>query len=494
MAIAKMEKRSATVWNRSSAITVGIGAFLALISLILLWGALKAYMVRSNYIKATFKHDSNRRQDVKASAERARAWGRHPESTELLAKVLVEGNSLDAAEKLYAGLAAGPRRAMGLCGQGIVLLRRADAEKNPKTAADLARKAKDKFVEAKGADTRLVEAQIGAATADLLAGVKLNDPAKIAVARSEFSKVLKALQNAEDLAADVTREGYMDLYVGLARSNASPTKFSHDALAYAGAARRYLPASMGLYAMELALLAQQMVESPPVTAEIRAAKTFERLKSLRDRISSTRDVKAMDDVADSWFALTLASAAALARGGAQEDLDGSKQMLELAQRGRRGNDALLAEVLEATLALELARKPEKTSWSKRQTNYSQAYAQFLNVNKMKELEDPSRALLRAALLNNQAFFEEDTAAQGGGENRYQQAVALLTKALELEQGAGLPNGSYEVQRNLAVIQLRRGKPEAADHFDAAQKAAVDRTEDWVRRDLEDLRKYFAEKK
>jgi hypothetical protein len=494
MAIAKMEKRSTTVWNRSSAITVGIGALLALISLILLWGALKTFMVKSNYVKAAFKHDSNRRQDVKSYAESARAWGRHPESTELLAKVLVESNSLDNAEKLYSGLASGPRRAMGLCGLGLVLLRRADAEKDQKKAAELARKAKEKFVEARGADSRLIEAQIGSATADLIAGVKMNDAAKIAVARSEFSKVLKALQNSEDLAADVTREGYMDLYVGLARSNASPTKFSHEALAYAGAARRYLPTSMGLYAMELALQAQQMVDSPPVAAEVRAAKTFERLKSLRDRISSTKDAKAMEDVADAWFALTLASAAALARGGTEEDLLGSKNMLELAQRGRRGDDALLAEVLEATLALELARKPEKTSWNKRQTNYSQAYAQFQNVNKMKELEAPSRALLRAALLNNQAFFEEDSAAQGGGEHRYQQAVALLTKALELEVSAGLPNGSYEVQRNLAVIQFRRDKPEAADHFDAAQKAAVDRTEDWVRRDLEDLRKYFAEKK
>ncbi|HZN63183.1 MAG TPA: hypothetical protein VFC90_12320 [Planctomycetota bacterium] len=491
MAIAKIEKRSSTVWSRESVITAGIAAVLGLVSLILLWSAVKSFMVRTSYVEAAFKYDSNRRQDVRANAERARAWGRHPESTELLAKVLVEGNQLDAAEKLYVETAAGPRRAMGLVGQGLILLRRADGEKDPKKGAELSRKAKDRFTEAKAADKDLVEAHIGSATADLVTGVKLNDPAKIAAARSEFVKILKSLLATEATAAGVTREGYMDLFVGLARSHASPTKFSPDALAHAGAARRYLPSSMNLYAMELALQAQMMVESPPATAEIRAAKTYEKLKFLKDRLVSARDQKPMENVADSWFALTLATAAVLARGGSPEDIAGSKEFINLAQQGPRGTDNLLAAVLEASLAMAAAQMPLASgNWNKRQTNYQQAYGHFSRLNGMKEVQEPSRALLRATLLNNQAFFEEDTAVQGGGEPRYEQAVGLLKKALEAEKQGGLPNGSYEVLRNLAVIQRRRGKPDAAEHYQAALAAGADRSEEWVKKDVEELQKYF----
>ena len=155
-------------------------------------------------------------------------------------------------------------------------------------------------------------------------------------------------------------------------------------------------------------------------------------------------------------------------------------------------DTLLAEVLEATMALEVARKPE-SNWSKRQSNYSQARSQIMNVVALKELQDASRALLRATLLNNQAFFEEDIAAQTPSDQRYEQVVGILKKALEAEAQGGLAEGSYEVHRNLAVIQKRRGKPDAADHFAAAQRAAVGRTEEHIRKDLEELIKYIEQK-
>jgi hypothetical protein len=488
MAIAKMEKRSATVWTKSSTMPLAIGGGLAFISLFLLWGAVKSFMVRTSYVEAAALHDTNRRQEVKASAERARSWGSHAESSELLAKVLVESNNLDAADKIYVQAASGQRRAMGLCGQGIVLLRKADGEKDAKKAAEFARKAKDRFNEAKAADGKLVEAQIGGASADLILGVKSNDAAKINAARVEFAKIHKALVASDDLAANVTREGFMDLYVGLARAYATKEKFSPESLSYAGSARRYLPTSMSLYALELSLQAQQMVDNPPPTAEIRAARTFERMKQLKERIVTS---KTMGELSEPWFALTLAAASALARGSSPEDIQGSKELLSLAQQGK-GQDMLLAETLEASLAMEAALKPEM-NWNKRQTNYSQGHRQFMTVNAMKELQEPSRAILRAALLNNQAFFEEDQAAQGGGEPRYEQAVNLLKRALEAEQAGGLPEGSYEVRRNLAVIQKRRDKPDAAEHFDAAQRLAATRTEERIRQDLTKLQEYFGAK-
>ena len=485
MAIAKIEKRTQTVWSGPARLYTGGAAALGLVSLLLLWGAFTRYMVRTNYAAAVFKHDSNRRPDVRSLAEKAMAWGSHAESKELLAKALVDANQLDAAEKLYREIEAGPRKARGACGLGVILLRRADAEKDMKKALDLVSKAKESFTEAKGADSSLVEAQIGAATGDLLGGLRAGNATRVASARAELSKILKALQGSEEAAARVSREGYIDLFVGLARANASPVKFSKEALEYSGAARRYLPNSMGLYGMELALQAQQMQEAPPPVDRIKAIELPVRLKKLREKFVSSP--KGMEDVIDSWFALTLATAAALGRGG---DLTGSKDMMAMALSAPKLQDALLAPVLEASLALETARAPE-SNWNRRMTNYSQAYSLFFKLNARPELQDPSRAMLRASTLNNQAYFEEDSAALGGGDKRYEDAVNLLKKALEVEQQAGLPDGSYEVRRNLAVIQKRREKPEAADHFAAAQRSAAARPEEWVRKDLEELQKYFA---
>jgi hypothetical protein len=493
MAIAPMEKRSGTVWNRSSALTAATGGVFALIALFFLWAAFKNYMVKSNYVKAAAKYDANRRAEVKALAEKAKGWGRHAESAELLAKVLVESNQLDAAEKLYTGMLSGSRRAYGLCGLGLIQLRRAEAEKDPKKGADFARKAKDRFTEAKGADSKLVEAQIGGATADLLSGLLMNEPTRLNAARIEFNKIHKALKGSEDLASNVTREGYMDLFVGLARSWASPAKFAPEALTFAGSARRYQPGALNLQAMELALQAQQMAEMPPTKEEIKASRMQERMKTLRDRIYSSLAAKGMDDVSDAWFSLVLSTAAALSRA---QDTEASNAMLTLADSSK-GDQALRADILEAALRMEAVRREER-NWGRRQSNYSLAKSKLAEVNSNKSLEVPAKAALRAALLNNEAYLHEDQGAQAGGpggEPHYKKAVDLLLKALEAEKAAGLPNGSYEVQRNLAVIQLRRGKADdAAAAFDAAQKAAVDRTESSIQSDLEDLRKYFAEKK
>jgi hypothetical protein len=488
MAIAKIEKRSATVWRGPSAVTAGIGVGLIVISLLFFWLAVKSFMVRTGYVDAAFKYDSNRRQEVRGAAERARSWGNHAESSELLAKVLVEQNQLDAAEKIYGEMVDGPRRAFALIGQGVILLRRADAEKESKKAAEFTRRAKDKFGDAKSADSSLLESQIGAATSDLILGVKIGDASKIAAARGEFLKILKTVQASEDAAAKVTRQGYTDLFVGLARSHASTEKFSPEALSFAGSARRYVPTSNSLYAMELALQAQQMVESPLNPADIKTNKLQEKLNLLMQKLITSTNPKEYEEVSRGWFALTLATAAALAR---QNEAQQAKDMLNTAQRAKNRQDLAMAAALEAALAMEIVTVPEQ-NWNKRQTNYQGAHALMRKVNENADMQAALPPHLRAALLNNYAFIDEDFAAQGGGESRYQPAVASLLKALEAEKEAGMPDGSYEVRRNLAVIQKRRQKPDAAEHFAAAQRLASERGDEAVRKDLEELQKYFAQ--
>lgn len=484
MAIAKIAKTSNTVWTRPAVINAAVGAGLGLLALIFLWLAFQRYMVRSNYLDAVLKQDANRTQEVRPSAEQAFSWGNHPEARELSAKAAVDANQLDAAEKIYAEIAAGNRRAIGACGLGVVLIRRADGEKDSKKAQDLIKRAKDRFSEAKAAEANLFEAQIGSATADLILGVRTADPKKIASARVEFQRINRALRASEETARLVTREGYMDLFCGLARSNASPDRFSPEALAFAGSARRYLPGSIGLQANELSLQAQQMAEKPPTPAEMKQAKLYEKLADLKNRISAMQ--KQMEPLIDPWVSLTLAATEALHRAG---DSAGSREMLNLVLDNPRVRDPLIPAVLKAILALETARAPEP-NWSKRAANYGVAYGEITRVTQRAELQEPSRAVLAAALLNNQAFLEEDMGATGGGEAYYDRAVKTLLKALEAEQKAGIAGGSYEVRRNLAVIQKRRNKADAEEHLKAAENAAATRSEDGVRRDLEELRRYF----
>jgi hypothetical protein len=196
--------------------------------------------------------------------------------------------------------------------------------------------------------------------------------------------------------------------------------------------------------------------------------------------------KQMEPLIDAWFSLTLAAAEALHRAG---DPAGSREMLNLVLDNPRVRDPVLPAALKATLALETARAPEAI-WSKRAANYGVAYGEITRVTARTELQDPSKAHLAAALLNNQAFLEEDMGATGGGEALYDRAVKTLLRALEAEQKAGIAGGSYEVRRNLAVIQKRRNKADAEEHLKAAENAAATRSEDSVRRDLEELHRYF----
>jgi hypothetical protein len=484
MAIDKIGRRSTVVWNRTSLTYIVIAAVLALVALIFLWLAVKNYMVRSNYIDAAFKQDSNRRSDVRAAADKARSWGRHAESLELYGKALVDANQFEAAEKVYAEISASLRSAIGHCGMGILLLRKADGEKDDKKAADLAKKAKDQFTQAKAADSALIEAQIGSATADLIAGIRLKDDGKIASARSEFLKVHKQVTGSEAVAATVSREGYIDLYVGLARSHASLSKYNPEALGFAGAARRYLPGSNKLYAMELALQAQKMTERPDTPADIRGLKTYERLKKLKDTLANTKNQKEIEEVTEAWQAMVMATGAALAQAGDKD----SEDMLNLAS-GLKSVSPLMAEVLEASLAMTTAVTPVENA-GQRAANSNKALNQIRKVLAMKEMQEPGRALLRSALLNNQAVLEAEDAATTGNDEKYQISVQTLLKALEAEKEAGLPDGSYEVRRNLAVIQKRRGQADAAEHYSAAQRAASARG-DAVKEDLEKLTKYLA---
>jgi hypothetical protein len=194
----------------------------------------------------------------------------------------------------------------------------------------------------------------------------------------------------------------------------------------------------------------------------------------------------MEDVTDAWQAMVMATGAALARAGEYKD---SEEMLNLAS-GLKGASPLMAEVLEASLAMATAVTPVDST-SQRASNSHKALTQIKKVLGMKEMQEPGRALLKAALLNNQAVLEAEAAATTANDTKYGLSVETLLKALEAEKQAGLPDGSYEVRRNLAVIQKRRGQADATEHYTAAQRAASARGEKSVKDDLEKLTKYLA---
>jgi hypothetical protein len=484
MAIGRLDKRSAVVWTRPAAIQMGIAAALMLLALLLLWSAFKRYMVKSNYAEALLKYDSGRRPEAKAGIEGAVSWrSDFAEARELLAKVLVEADQLDAAERAYGQLVEnGGRSAVAECGLGVIGLRRSAAEKVDKKAAELLKKAKDHFTAARAAEGTLVEAQIGQATVDLVAGLRGGEGARVDRARGEFVRIHRSLRGSEETAGQVTREGYIDLFAGLARSHSLGQVHSPEALAFIVASRRYQPEAADLWAGEICLLAKQVATTPQNLEQLKAQRYLERSIELKNKISIPG--KVTDRILDPWVSLTMAAAAAFHREG---DLTNSYEMLTFLVNNPRLKDPIPPLVLEAALRFDVARKPE-SNWNKRQGNYNQAMSAINRLTEKKELEESAHDLARAAAWNNRAFLEEDQAALGGGEMMYERAVTSLKKALEAEEKAGIVGGSYEVRRNLAVIQKRRNKPDFQEHFDAAVRAGEKRQDEWVRRDLEELRK------
>jgi len=486
MAIARIEKKSAVVWTRPAAIQIAIAAVLFLVGLLLLWGAFRRYMVRSNYAEAILKYDSARKIEAKPGIDAAVSWrSDFAEAREFLAKILVEADQLEAAEREYARLVeTGGRAAVAECGLGVIALRRSADTKEEKKAAELLKKAKDHFMAARGAEATFAEAQIGAATAELVAGLRANEAVRIERARAEFFRIHRALRGSEEAARLVTREGYIDLFAGLARSNSMGAAHSPEALAYIGASRRYQPDAADLWASEICLQAKQVATTPMNSEQIKAQRILERAGELKNKVGGGG--KLADRLVDPWVSFTMAAAAAIHQAG---DANAAHELLANLIGNPRLKDPIPPLVLEAALRFESVRKAE-SNWNKRGGYYSQAYLAILRLTGHKALEDSSRDFARAAAWNNQAFLEEDQAALGGGEGMYEKAVASLKNALEADVKAGIVGGSYEVRRNLAVIQKRRKKPDAQEHFDAAVKAAGERQDEGVKRDLEKLREYI----
>ncbi len=482
MAIEKIEGGKKTEWTSQSRIFTMVAGGLALISLVFLYLAVSKYLLKSNYLAAMAAADGGRRADVKPAVDSALAWGSsHVEARELLARTLVESRQYGAALAEYEKLIAGPeKRASALAGKGIVLLRQADEEKDAKKQADLLKDAREVLVEAKTADDSCLEAHIGLATGELIAAVRAGDKTKISKCRDAFQAILK-----RGPGGSLSREGWIDLLSGLGRSMAGET-YNAEAGRHFSACRAQLPSSLALEVNQLYMEAQQIAGSAWTLESVRAAKLNDRLNILRNRWTSSKD---SDAIIDPWVQLVLASAAAYSKAGDKEGFNRAVEFLDN-QPKLKGN--VWVDYGRAVLHTERATAPG-LSKSDRGNLMNKAMTSLRTASTAIPDAEPANAALVASVLNNLAFFEEEIGAAGSGDGQFQKAVDTLLKAWEADKKAGLPDGSYEVRRNLAVIQKRRKKDDAQGHYDAALRLGAARTEPRILQDLEELKKFWEAK-
>lgn len=469
--------KEASDWTPRARVMGGIGAGVAALAVLFLYLGFSRYMLKSSYEDAMAAYDGGKRNEVRAAADSAASWGAGPEAAELAAKVLVDARQYGPAEQAYEKIAAAePKRPWAAVGLGVIALRRADEEKDPKKAADLIKRAKEKFGEARALDDNCLEAHIGAAGADLLAALQAGDKARAARVRDEYQKILKRA------GAALTREGFVDLFAGLGRSSSAAERHA-EAAKYFSACRAYSPLSISLEANLLALEAQQISETAWTPETLKQVDLLRRINELRNRWGSNKD---LDPLIDPWVSLVLAAASSYSKVG---DKDSFTKCVDYLEHPKvKGKPA--AEYGEAALQLERMRAPG-ISKSERAAYMSKARIALQNAASVLSDSDAPSAERKATSLNNAGCLEEDLGASGSGDAQYQKAVDTLLKALEADRKAGLADGSYEVRRNLAVIQKRRNKPDAQEHYDAALRVGAARGEPAIQKDLEDLKKFWA---
>ncbi|MBI4564401.1 MAG: hypothetical protein HY716_06880 [Planctomycetes bacterium] len=476
------QKAEAKKWlgmSREALFLLGGAGALALLSVLFLGLAVRKYVVRSSFTEAMRLHESGRRVQAQDPLETTLSWAwSHSGAREMMAKLAVEAGRFSEAESHYQKLL--PRTA-ARCSLGVIALRMAEAATDTKTFEEHLKTAEEHFGEALASDEESVEAQVGVATAKLMAAARSGDEGRVARLKEDFLKILKQVQEGGDAARDTTREAYADLFAGLGRTHYAAGNIS-EAAAYFGSCAAYHPDSVAVQANLLYLEARRIAETPSTPDLVKNAKWVERISGLQNRIAVLKD---LEPLSEPLLQYGVAAYMAAARAG---DMATASKIL--AQIDMRYRDRLLARLVDGAVKLNhAARAPAKTN--ERRSAFNLAHAAYQKMSAHRDLEDPARAEWRAVVWNNMGFLEEEMAVTGGGETWYQRAVTSLMKALEADKQAGSPEGTYEVLRNLAVIQKRRGKPEAQGHFEAAVKAAEARSEAWVKEDMDNLRKYFA---
>ncbi|MBI2931740.1 MAG: tetratricopeptide repeat protein [Planctomycetes bacterium] len=474
-------KTKRTEWTRTSVIQMCVAGILVLLSLVLVMVAVRRFGLKRSFAHALIYYHSNRVGNVIPALTDTLEWDEgHHVARELLAKACADEGKLDQAEDHYRRLLEASDfdgKGIALYGLGVVAFKKAEREKEWKAAEPLVQQARKYF-----ADAKLQESEIALRHCDILTLVRTGlDATKAKTAAEELEKILNRLVTDREKGAAISREGLIDLYAALGWSTAMQGGLSTEAARYFRTCFQYgqgwaLPRVNMVY-----FEARRFAETDISLEDLRKQeRSMDALRTELRTLSKTRK-EVHGALEEPWLQYTMAGSLAFGRKKGTDTYN--RLMYEIRQ-----DEVLQARVephlVDTVVAYEPAVDPAA---NRMQRNGSIGWfgSTLRTFQKCEQLAKPEFASLRAAVLHNLGFVFEHQAVINRQDTAYDDAIKHFKQALEIEE-------SYEGDRNIAVIQKRRNKPDAQEWLDKALRAAEKRPEAWVKQDVEELKKFFAE--
>lgn len=463
MAIQK-GKTKKVEWTRKAIIHLASAAVLLLVSLILVYRAVRRWSLTRNATYAFRSYERNRIGEAIPAFRNALAWkGDYHEAREALAKIYVDAGKLDEAEKEYKELerADWPSPAVSL-GLGVIALKRADKATDPNEIGTHGKAALTAFKKA-----ACLEGAIGTAHAELLLALKGEDSTRMESARRMFEKIRSRLLDREE-AAQVTREGLVDFYAGMGRIATEQTGYNPEAARHFRSCSHYAPGWPTPLVNVVYMEAKRFAYTTLSLDELNQMKTALDQFKISMYAQWSGNPTLYGNLRDPWMEYVLAVAYRFVEAGDASLFENWIASLRQMEPFKERPEPAILEALVWGLLAERAIRPDDKS-----IRMQHLFQRLDRFHDMVFWNDEAIArkysTLRATTLNNMACGLEWFASydqRPANDSFFDRAARTLEEALKLDPP------SYEIHRNLAVLEKRRrGKEAARTYFDRAAQAA-----------------------
>ena len=465
MAIAKVKTKSVE-WSSQSITQLAVAGALVLLSLLFIWLGITRFMLKRNMVAGLQAMDRGMQGAVDGYLSAAVSWKpTHHPARLALAKHYVDTMNEAGAEDMYRQLLEAPdftQKPLATCGLGALYLKKAERAKDAAGMQAALKIAVDHYK----SSGDLPEAKIGLAHCELVAAVRANDSAKIGALKGTFATLHKNYRNS---GANITKDGLIDLYSGLGLTHAWGGGYSKDAAQYFnacyGLAPRWpLPMINRAY-LEAARYRDTDINPKDLDVE------KPRIDEVRSEWKMLYGQGNYGGLKEAWFQYSLATAYRFGVNGNHNAFSNYLNNLKSETEFKNRPETWRLEI--GTLMRLGARSTDNLE--ARNNDMGRAgmqIRQFLDDEVARRTEE-AWLRLRAIALVNMAVSLEQNMMYGNFPPAGEDAVNRLKDAIKIEKELKMNDGqgSYEANRNLAVMLRRLGKPEAQAAFDAAVKLA-----------------------
>jgi hypothetical protein len=484
MAIPKVKSKSVE-WSTQSLVQLGVAGALVLLSLLMGYFAIARFQLKRNLVEGLRAMDSHDEGNAIPALQSAVGWKpSHGGARLALAKMLVDAGTFDEAATHYQQLLTNPdfvEKGLAQVGLGVIALKRAEKAKDDKEFAAQIKAAQEAYKAAGG----VPEAKIGLRLADLLVALRAKNGEAITKLQTAFSGLHTDIRKS---GGSVTKDGLIDLYAAAGLCYAYNGGYSKEASqffnsCYAIAPRWPLPLINKVY-MEAARFR---------TGTDMNAKTLQETKVKYDTDKNDWDMLATGPayagLREAWYQFQIAHAYRFGEAG--EFDSGFSNYLHNLKSKTETKNRWETWKLGMGVTMRRALRPGLSPDS-RNTDIGRARIEieaFLNDENSKRT-DPDTIALKAVALCNKAVCLEQQGAYDIYPPAYMDAAKALKEALDIEKKSlNLPDGSYETNRNLAVILKRLNDKDAETYYNAAVKLGD--SSEKAREDVGRLKQYWA---